>query len=135
MLRRKASLPTEVSTALAVASTAGLLSHASLVIPSPASLASSRSRSEQRCPVSRWPTRSDVSAVAPARAEVIILSRTDTPGRIVLADIRNSAARLNSSVGESCSIARSSRNCSSSFISPPPAGALFQPRYFATSSR
>ena len=68
----------------------------------------------------RW----DVSAVAPVRAEVIILSRIDTPGRIVLADIRNSVARLNSSAGESCSIARSSRNCSTSFISPPPADAL-----------
>jgi hypothetical protein len=40
-------LAVRVSTALAVASTAGLVSHASLVIPSPASFTSSRSRSEQ----------------------------------------------------------------------------------------
>jgi restriction system protein len=45
-----------------------------------------------------------------------------TPGRIVFAEIRYSAARLNSSVGESCSIARSSRNCSRSFIASLPAG-------------
>jgi len=47
------------------------------------------------------------------------------PGRIVFAEIRYSAATVNSNPGESCSIARSSRNCSRSFIAALSAGALF----------
>ena len=97
--------------------------------PSPASAISSRSRSSRSCPVSRCTTFSHVSALAPVRAEATIFATMTTPGRIVFAEIRYSAARLNSSVGESCSIARSSRNCSRSFIASLPAGAVFQLRY------
>jgi hypothetical protein len=45
MFRSHASFSIEVLTALAVASTAAVVSHANLVIPSPASYLSSRSRS------------------------------------------------------------------------------------------
>jgi hypothetical protein len=65
----------------------------------------------------------------------IIFASVTAPGRITFADIRYSRARLNNSVGESCSIARSSRNCSSSFISRPPSAAVFHPRYLATLAR
>ena len=57
------------------------------------------------------------------------------PGRIVFAEIRYSAATVNSNPGESCSIARSSRNCSRSFIAALSAGALFHPRYPARQTR
>ena len=51
-----------------------------------------------------------------------------TPGRIVFAEIRYSAATVNSNPGESCSIARSSRNCSRSFITALSAGAALPPQ-------
>jgi hypothetical protein len=65
----------------------------------------------------------------------IIFAKMSVPGRITFADIRYSRARLNNNVGESCSIARSRRNCSSSFIASLPAGAVFHSRYSAIFTR
>ncbi|HZD13765.1 MAG TPA: hypothetical protein VE196_01225 [Pseudonocardiaceae bacterium] len=73
-------------------------------------------------------TRSHVNALAPARAEATIFATITTPGRIVFAEIRYSLANVNNNVGESCSIARSSSNCSQSFIAGLAAGALCHPR-------
>ena len=135
MFRSQISFSIEVFTALAVASTAAVVSHASLVIPSPTSYIGTRSRSWRTCRVSRCSTFCEVSSPAPARALPTIFASVTAPGRITFADIRYSRARLNNSVGESCSIARSSRNCSSSFISRLPSAAVFQPRYLATLAR
>jgi hypothetical protein len=132
MFRSHVSFSIEVFTALAVTSTAGVVSHCNLLIPSPMSYASSKSRSWRTCKVSRCATFCEVSSVPPARAVPTIFASVTAPGRITLADIRYSRARLNSSVGESCSIARSNTNCSSSFISRPPAAAVFHVRYLAT---
>ena len=131
MPRNQPSLSIAVFTDDAEASLAGLFSHSSRVIPSPASTRSIRSRSARTSPVSRCPTNCAVRSPAPLRAVPIIFASTIAPGRITFADTRYSRARLNSSVGESCSIARSRRNCSSSFISLLPAGAVFHPRYSA----
>ena len=132
MFRSHTSFSIEVFTTLAVASTAPVVNHANLVIPSPTSYISTRSRSWRTCTVSRCSTCCDVNSVAPARALPTIFASVTAPGRITFADIRYSRARLNRSVGESCSIARSNRNCSSSFTSRLPSGAVFHDRYSAT---
>ncbi len=103
-------------TALAVASTAAVLSHNSRVIPNPALSRNSSSRSSRTCPVIRCCTSSQVNALALDRAVATIFAGVTTPGRVVFAEIRYSLANVNNNVGESCSIARSSRNCSRSFI-------------------
>ena len=135
MPRRNSSFSIAVFTAADVASTAGVVSHVSRVIPSPASWASSRSRSPRTCPVRRWPTLSDVSAPAPVRAVATISISVTTPGRVTCALTRNSAAWWNSRDGVSCSIARSCRNCSRSFSGSPPVGTGFQSRYLRTRFR
>jgi hypothetical protein len=129
------SFSIEVFAALAVASASAVVSHASLVIPSPTSYISTRSRSWRTCNVSRCSTCCEVSSLAPARAVPTIFASVTAPGRITFALIRYSRARLNSSVGESCSIARSNKNCSSSFISRLPSAAVFHPRYLVTLAR
>ncbi|GAA3474823.1 hypothetical protein GCM10018965_093760 [Nonomuraea roseola] len=69
------------------------------------------------------------------RAVATISINVTTPGRVTWALTRNSAAWWNSRDGVSCSIARSCRNCSSSFNGSPPVGTDFQSRYFNTSFR
>ncbi|MEQ4726228.1 hypothetical protein [Nonomuraea sp. B19D2] len=61
------------------------------------------------------------------------MASTVGPGRTTCADIRYSRARLNSTVGESCSIARSSRNWVSSFNASLSGAVVFHPRYLTTS--
>ena len=134
MLRNQVSLSIAIFTDDAEASLAGLFSHPSRVIP-PASTSSIRSRSARTSLVSRCPTSCAVRSPAPLRAVPIIFASTIAPGRITFADTRYSRARLNSSAGESCSVARSRRNRSSSFICSLPAGAVFHPRYSAIFAR
>ncbi len=66
MPRSNSSFSIAAFTAVAVASTAGVVSHVSRVIPSPASCTSSRSRSPRPAPSAERPTFSDVSAPAPS---------------------------------------------------------------------
>ena len=74
------------------------------------------------------------SPAAPLSRACATRSSTVTgPGRITCAEIKYSHASRNSNVGESCSIARASRNSSSSFNSSD-VGAR-HPRYRATSRR
>jgi len=77
-------------TAPALASTAGVVSHASRVAPTTGSATSSASRSWRIRAVSRWSTFSDVSAPAPDRAEATSSINVTTPGRVTLALTRNS---------------------------------------------
>ncbi len=129
------SLSIDVFTADAVASRAPCRNHSSRVIPNPTSTIGSRSRSARTSSVSRCPSSSVVSAVAPVRASPTILASTVGPGRTTCADIRYSRARLNSNVELSCSIALSSRNWVSSFNAWLPGAVVFQPRYLTTSFR
>ena len=94
MLRNQASLSIAVFTDDAEASLAGLFSHSSRVIPSPASTSSIRSRSARTSPVSRCPTICAVRSPAPLRAVPTIFASTIAPGRITFADTRYSRARL-----------------------------------------
>jgi hypothetical protein len=126
--RKNFSFSIAVFTDAAVASTAGAVSHARRVIPNPTSNLSSRSRSAITCSVSRCATFWCVNAVAVVLAEATICVRVTAPGRTVRAAIRYSHARLNSVVGESCSIARPSRNSSSSLTATPSDPAGFQDR-------
>lgn len=128
MPRTQVSFSIDVLIDVAVASTAGLVNHASRVIPNPASTLGNRSRSPVICSVNSGASNRWVTAVAVSRAVATISSRLTTPGRTVRFAIRYSQARLNNVVGESCSIARPSRNSSNSFSATPPTGAVFHPR-------
>jgi len=86
MPRRNSSFSIAIFTAADVASTAGVVSHVSRVIPSPASWTSSRSRSPRTCPVGRWPTLSDVSARTRSRGRDHLHQRHHTGPRHVRAD-------------------------------------------------
>ena len=126
--RTHVSLSIAALTAVELASTAGVVSQVSRVIPNPASTFNSRSRSAVSCLVSRCATFSYVNTVAVVRAVATIWVKVTTPGRTVRVAIRYSHARLNNVLGESCSIARPIRNCSSSLITIPPVGAVLHDR-------
>jgi hypothetical protein len=110
-----------------------LPSHRSRVIPISASTTSSPSRLARRSSVNSCASRSNVSCRATSRAWATRLTTVTGPGRITRAEIRNSHASRNSSVGESCSIARARRHSSSSFSSS--VVGTRHPRYCAASRR
>lgn len=88
-------------------------------------------------PTRRGPRRTAITLVSlPAsgpRAAATRSSSVTTPGRITREETRCSHASRNNKLGESCSIARASRNSSSSLRSSSP--AVRQPRYRATCCR
>ena len=116
------------------ASTGPVDSHRNRDIPIDGSMTSNPSSSAHRCrgELVRQPVVGLRPAPARGRARPARTSVTG-PGRITRAEIRYSHASRNNNVGESCSIARASRNSSSSFSSIAPAAR--QPRYCAASRR
>ena len=128
--RRNASFAISAFTAAGDASTGPVPSHRSRVIPIAGSVTSRPSSAVSSCA-----SRSNVSRCATSRACATRLTTVTGPGpgRITFAEIRYSHTSRNSSVGESCSIARASRNSSSSFNSN--VVAVRHPRYCAASRR
>jgi hypothetical protein len=131
--RRNPSLATSAFTAAGEASTGPVDNHRSRVMRTSGSVTSSPSNAAHRVSENSCASRSKVSRCASARACATRSTTVTGPGRITRAEIRYSHPSRNSSVGESCSIARASRNSSSS-LSSSVVGSR-HPRYFATSRR
>ena len=131
--RRNSSFAISAFTAAGEASTGPVPSHRNRVTPIAGSTASRPSSPPRRLPVNSCASRSNVSCRAFSRACATRFTTVTGPGRITRAEIKYSHASRNSNVGESCSIARASRNSSSSFSSSSPAGR--HRRYRVTSRR
>lgn len=133
MPRRYFSFATSVLIACGDGWVAPSPSQCSRVCPSPASTTNRPSSSTRRPGVSSGSTRQNVSAFAVSRAAATRSTSHTGPGLITRELRRCSHASRNSRPGESCSIARASRNWSSSLnATSPPAR---QPRNSATSPR
>ena len=131
--RRNSSFLTSVFTAAAEASVGPVFNHRSREVPISGSVTSRASNSARRASVSRCANLSEVSRTAAARAAATRSSNVTTPGRTTFELRRCSQANRNSSDGESCSIARASRNSSSSLPASIP--AVCHPAYRNTSRR